>query len=556
MKQKTFVLSFIMVLLLTACSGAPSLAVKPNTNLVGQVAQTNPTPTTAAAAPAAAAPAPVIASNGSLAGYQSALEEIYKRVNPSVVLIQVVDQGNGSSNNSQINPFGNNNGNQGNSPQFSQGLGSGFVWDTQGHIVTNNHVVDGATNIQVTFYDGTTVPATVVGRDPDSDLAVIQVKETSVPLVPVQVADSTQVKVGQVAIAIGNPFGEQNTMTVGIVSGLGRSLPSSLTGPNGLTYSIPDIIQTDAPINPGNSGGVLLNDQGQLIGVTSAIESPVQASVGIGFVIPSSIVSKIVPQLISNGSVQHPYLGVTITSLTPDIATAMKLDPTTRGALVIDVTSGGPADKAGLHGSNNTTTIAGQQQPIGGDVITAIDGNAIKSSDELIAYLTDHTSVGQKVTLTILRDGKSQSIDVTLGDRPATAPQSSTSSQSNSNSGGTGNGVWLGITALPLSSAIAQQMGLPDSQTGVLVEQVVPGSPAAKAGLLAGTQTATINGQSITIGGDVITGIDGTTVTSMQDLQSYLATAQAGQQVSLDILRNGQSQQLSVTLEQRPANTP
>ncbi len=555
MKQKTLVLSIIMVLLLTACSGTAALGTSPTSNLVGQVAQTNPTPTTAPAAPAAS----VAVSSGALQAYQSALEDLYTRVNPSVVRVEVIDQTSGSNNGSQLNPFGNlpgqGNGNNNNNPQYSQGLGSGFVWDTQGHIVTNNHVVDGATNIQVTFYDGTTVPATVVGRDPDSDLAVIQVKETSVPLVPVQVADSTQVKVGQVAIAIGNPFGEQNSMSVGIVSGLGRSLPTDLTGQGGLSYTIPDIIQTDAPINPGNSGGVLLNDLGQVIGVTSAIESPVQASVGIGLVIPSSIVSRVVPQLISTGTYQHPYLGVTIATLTPDVATAMKLDAGQRGALVVDVTSGGPADKAGLHGSNSQTTIAGQQVPIGGDVITAVNGQAIKSSDDLIAYLADSTNVGQKVTLTILRNGASQPIDVTLGARPAQQSSTANQPQSNNNSSAS-NGVWLGISALTLAPDIAQQMGLPANQNGVLVEQVITGSPAEKAGLMAGTKTAVIGNQSVVVGGDVITAIDGNPITSMLDLQTFLSTAQAGQHVTLDILRNGQSQQVMVTLAERPANVP
>jgi S1-C subfamily serine protease len=548
MKQKILVLSFIMVLLLTACSGTASLGSQPTTNLVGQIAQVNPTPTTAAAAP-------ISLSSGALEGYQSALEALYARVSPSVVSVQVIDQTSASS--SQINPFPNNPGNQGNNnnPQYSQGLGSGFVWDAQGDIVTNNHVVDGATNIQVTFYDGTTVPATVVGRDPDSDLAVIKVSETSVPLVPVQMADSTQVKVGQVAIAIGNPFGLQNTMTVGIISGLGRSLPTNLTGTGGLSYTIPDIIQTDAPINPGNSGGVLLNDQGQVLGVTSAIESPVQASVGIGLVIPSSIVSRVVPQLISTGTYQHPYLGVTIASMTPDVATAMKLNAGQRGALVVDIASGGPAEKAGLQGSNGQTTIAGQAVQIGGDVIVAVNGQTIKSSDDLIAYLADNTNVGQKVTLTILRGGAQKSVDVTLAARPAQQPSQATQPQSNNN-GSVNNGVWLGISALTLVPQIAQQMGLPANQSGVLVEQVVTGSPAEKAGLQAGTKTAVIGNQSIVVGGDVITAIDGTSITSMLDLQTFLSTAQAGQQVTLDILRNGQSQKVMVTLAERPSNTP
>lgn len=546
MKQKTTLvsLSIIFVLLLTACSGtASALSNKPSSNLAGALAQVNPTATVA--------PAQVNLSSSALGIYQTALEDIYTRVNPSVVSINVVDQQTGtiSPNGS---PFFNAPGNQGNGQQYSQGLASGFVWDTQGNIVTNNHVIDGATKIQVTFDDGTTIPATVVGADPDSDLAVIKVDPAAHSLSPVQVADSTQVKVGQVAIAIGNPFGLENSMTVGIVSALGRSLPAGQANAAGTTYTIPDIIQTDAPINPGNSGGVLVNDQGQVIGVTSAIDSPVQASVGIGYVIPSSLVQRVVPELITNGKYEHTYLGVTIASLTPDMATAMKLDATQRGALVIEVVSGGPADKAGLQGSNDQITVDGQQLPVGGDIITAVNGQAVKSSDDLIAYLAEQTTVGQKVTLTILRSGKDQTMDVTLEARPAQpVVQQPTQPGSNANAG-----AWLGISAQPLVPAIAQAMGLPNNQTGVLVQQVVAGSPADQAGLKGSFKPVQINGQRVLVGGDVITAIDGQSVSSMNDLRGFLSTAQPGQQVTLDILRNGQSQQITVTLAEQPSTTP
>jgi S1-C subfamily serine protease len=249
MKQKTslITLSIVFIFLLTACSGtASALSSNLSNNVTGALAQVNPTPTVA--------PSTVTLSSSALAIYQTALEDIYAKVNPSVVSINVVDQQTVSS---PGNPFFNSPGNQGNGgQQYSQGLASGFVWDSQGNIVTNNHVVDGATTIQVTFADGTAIPATLVGTDPDSDLAVIKVDPKAHSLTPVQVADSTQVKIGQVAIAIGNPFGLENSMTVGIVSGLGRSLPTGQASASGSTYTIPDIIQTDAPINPGNSGGV------------------------------------------------------------------------------------------------------------------------------------------------------------------------------------------------------------------------------------------------------------------------------------------------------------
>ncbi len=345
--------------------------------------------------------------------WESELESIYSNVNPSVVLINVSAT---STRGGSRSPFS-----QG--PQQApaqQALGSGFVWDTNGYIVTNNHVIDGATRITVTFADGTTMPAKLVGADPNSDLAVIQVQAPANSLHPVQVADSNQVKVGQFAIAIGNPFGEQNTMTTGIISAIGRSLPvdngQALQGP---TYTIPDVIQTDAPINPGNSGGVLLNAQGQLIGVTQSIESNSGSSSGIGFAIPSAIVQKVVPSLIKSGHYDHPYLGISGTTVTPDLAQAMGLNANQRGALVAQVTPGGPAEKAGLQGSTKQTTVNGVPVEVGGDVITAINGQPIKSFDDLVAYLASSTTVNQTVNLTVLRDGKEQTVTLTIGARPA-----------------------------------------------------------------------------------------------------------------------------------------
>ena len=210
---------------------------------------------------------------------------------------------------------------QGQQPQqqYQSALGSGFVWDQNGDIVTNNHVVSGADKIEVTFSDGTIVPATLVGADPDSDLAVIKVDVPADKLHPVQLGDSSAVKVGQLAIAIGNPFGLEGTMTTGIISAVGRSLPANDNSTQ--SYTIPDVIQTDAPINPGNSGGVLVDVQGQVLGVTSAIESPVRASAGVGFAIPSAIVNNVVPALIKDGKYVHSWLGISGTTLVPDLAT-------------------------------------------------------------------------------------------------------------------------------------------------------------------------------------------------------------------------------------------
>jgi serine protease Do len=241
---------------------------------------------------------------------------------------------------------------------------------------------------------------------------------------PVQLADSTKAQVGQLAIAIGNPYGEQNTMTIGIISAVGRSLPIGGDSTQGMaaqgpTYTIPDVIQTDAPINPGNSGGVLLNTAGQVLGVTQSIESASGSSSGIGFAIPAAIVQQVVPALITSGHYDHPYLGISGTSLVPSLAQAMGLPMNQRGALIGDVTANGPAAKAGLVGSTTPATVDGMQTQVGGDVITAINGQPVNSFDDLVAYLARSTQVNQTVKLTILRGGKSMDIPLTLGTRPS-----------------------------------------------------------------------------------------------------------------------------------------
>ncbi len=418
--KTTKVLGIVMIVsvMILAGLGAWSVSQGALGNLNGVVsAQTEPTAT--AAAPVSTTN--VTAANASLAAFEATFEQIYAQVNPSVVNIEVVEQasaqpqvgGNGNGNNL---PFGH--------PQVGpqQALGSGFVWDKQGDIVTNNHVVDGASSISVTFSDGTTADAKVVGTDPFADLAVIKVDVSADLLQPVQIADSNQVKVGQIAIAIGNPFGFSGSMSEGIVSGLSRSIPADSSGntsASGGTYSIPDIIQTDAAINPGNSGGVLLNDQGQVIGVTAAIESSAQSSSGVGFVIPSAIVQQVVPSLIKTGKYDHPWLGLSGMTLTPDVAKAMNLNASQRGVLVITVVDNGPSAKAGLKPSNTQATVSGAQVNVGGDVITAINGQAVKRFEDLTSYLLSQTQPGQTVTLTVLRGGQEQTVKVTLGTIPA-----------------------------------------------------------------------------------------------------------------------------------------
>jgi S1-C subfamily serine protease len=498
-----------------------------------------------------------------LAAYQGALENIYVKVNPSVVNINVLQKATGYNfempegmpedmpfqfpsipgfpqspeapeySNPEI-------------PQYNQGLGSGFVWDEQGHIVTNNHVVEGADEIEVTFYDGTTLPAELIGSDPDSDLAVIKVDAGGDLLEPVSVANSDDVRVGQMGIAIGNPFGLEGTMTVGIISAIGRSMPVPSDFQSGASYSIPDVIQTDAPINPGNSGGVLVNDQGQVVGVTFAIESTNGSNAGIGFVIPSNIVQRVVPELISDGSFAHPYLGISGISLVPDIAEAMDLESNQRGVMVAEVPSGGPSDKAGLRGSDKPVTIDGQQFNVGGDVIIAINNELVKEMDDLIAYLSSDTEVGQEVTLTILRDGRQIEVEVKLEARPGSTVENTPAARASQGR------AWLGIQGANLTSEMAEEMDLPSKQSGVLVENVQTGSPADEGGLRGGFKSFEIDGQEILIGGDVIVSLNGENVDTINDLIELLGEHEPGDEVTLSVLRDGEEIDLEITLGTSP----
>jgi serine protease Do len=371
-----------------------------------QVTRRTATPTAAVAPQSTAAPAPVgtvmvITSSEE----EQLLEALYQRVNASVVNVMVTISASGGSRTTPTIP--------------QQGEGSGFVYDAQGHIITNNHVVAAADEIRVTFADGISVAAQVVGTDPDADLAVIQVDPKGLNLQPLPLGDSDALKVGQRVIAIGNPFGMPGTMTTGIVSALGRLLPSSGTADGG-RYNIPDIIQTDAAINPGNSGGPLLNIQGQVVGVNAAIESPVRGFAGIGLSIPANTVKKVVPALISQGFYEHPWLGIAGVTVSPAIAQANNLPEDQRGVLVATVTRGSPADKAQLRAARGTTSVQGQNIPVGGDVIVGMDGRPVKKMDDLISYLSRYTEVGQTVRLSVLRDGKPIEVSLTLAARPKT----------------------------------------------------------------------------------------------------------------------------------------
>ncbi|MCB0211254.1 MAG: trypsin-like peptidase domain-containing protein [Anaerolineae bacterium] len=497
--------------------------------------------------------APAITKNDTMTALETELEQIYSQVGPSVVSIQVSQKTNLAGASNSPFSFGRpfifpDNPQSPNAPQefYQHGAGSGFVWDKDGHIVTNNHVVNGADKITVTLADETVVPAEVVGTDPDSDLAVIKIDVPAAQLQPVTLSDSTKVKVGQLAVAIGNPFGLENTMTVGFVSALGRVLP--VTSGESLAvsepgFTIPDIIQTDASINPGNSGGVLVDDQGQVIGVTAAIESPARVSAGVGFAIPSAVVDKVVPALIESGHFEHSWLGLSGITLFPELADAMNLDTAQHGALVIQVTPDSPAAKAGLHGSDRQITIEDQQVLAGGDVITAIDGQPVTHFDDLVSYLAGSTTVGQKVELTILRQGKEETVSATLAGRPqpTEAPAQVTTPVK--------QGPSLGVEGIDMTPEIAKAMDLPTNQQGVLIEQIVLNSPADNADLNGSYMAVPINGHSTQIGGDVIVAVDDQPITGLADLRTYLGSRKPGQEITLTVMRDGKKVDVPVQLE-------
>jgi S1-C subfamily serine protease len=293
-------------------------------------------------------------------------------------------------------------------------LGSGFVYDNNGHIITNHHVVNGGGRLDVTFLDGNVYRARLIGSDPFTDLAVLYVQEVPADkLLPLPLADSSKIRIGEQVAAIGNPFGLSGSMTAGIVSGLGRLIPSQEAG----SFSIPDVIQTDAPINPGNSGGPLLNMRGEVIGINSAIFSTTGQFAGVGFAVPSDTVAKVIPALITTGSFNHPWLGVSGTDMTPGVAEALGLEQP-RGFLVVDVVSGSPAERAGIQGGDSESVIDGRPIELGGDVIIGIDDKPVRKIDDILVYLQREKSVGDNLKLTVLRDGQVQDVIAVLGARP------------------------------------------------------------------------------------------------------------------------------------------
>jgi putative serine protease PepD len=292
-----------------------------------------------------------------------------------------------------------------------RGTGSGFMVDDRGYILTNNHVVENADSLEVTLADKSKVPAKLIGRDPNNDLAVIRVSLPREKLTPLRLGDSAQLQVGQMAIAIGNPFGLDRTITRGVVSALGRSLKAD-TG-----RQIRNVIQTDAAINPGNSGGPLLNSRGEVIGINTAIFTPSGGSVGIGFAIPVNTAKKLLPELIARGRASHPWLGISGLDITPGLARTLNLS-VKGGVMIAQVAPGGPAARAGLRGSQRRVRVGNFMLTVGGDIIVALDGQKIGTVDDLTAFLDEQKKAGDDVRVDVLRDDKPTSVVVKLGELP------------------------------------------------------------------------------------------------------------------------------------------
>ena len=293
------------------------------------------------------------------------------------------------------------------------GVGSGFVFDKKGHIITNAHVIEDSTKTVVTFLDGRSYNAEIIGVDEYTDIGVIKVNADLKLLHPLSLGDSSNLQIGEPITAIGNPFGLSGSMTSGIVSQMGRLL--SIPGAAG--YSIPDVIQTDAAINPGNSGGPLLNMRGEIIGINTAIQSSTGEFTGVGFAIPSQTVAKIVPTLISEGEYKHPWIGISGKDIDPDMANIMGLKDAL-GFLIISVVEDSPASDAGLIGSDKTIEVEGRNYSIGGDVIVSVDGIDVRKIDDILIHLQRVKTVGDEMDLEILRDGRTTNVTIVLQERP------------------------------------------------------------------------------------------------------------------------------------------
>ncbi len=388
------ILSLLIVLWLTLVSlGCVALQT---------LTPTAPPPATEEAAQPTSTPgAPVVvAPDDTVAALESQVEAVYSAAGDAVVNISVTSLAYDFFRNAI--------------PQ--EGTGSGFIYDDAGHIVTNYHVVENAEDIQVTFADGMTIPAEIVGADPANDLAVIRVDPTQHSLPPVSLGDSDALRVGQFVVAIGNPFGLEQTVTFGVISSLGRVIDS----PEGGRF-IGEAIQTDAAINPGNSGGPLLDLRGRVIGVNAQIISPSRANAGIGFAIPVNTVRRVVPELIANGRYAHPWMGVELFDLSRWAEALQQAgeEMPDEGLLILSVVPGSPADEVGLQGGQRKITVGNARDfPAGGDVITALDGEPVYTWSDLNIYLELQTRVGDTLQVTVLRDGEELTLPLTLIERP------------------------------------------------------------------------------------------------------------------------------------------
>lgn len=391
---KTLLLIAVFIATLLACQSLNNLSLVPNN--LSNTTQDTPLAQTSFALPVSSGLAST-PSAPNLIALQDTLVNLYEKVNPGVVSIRVLTES-------------------------GDGLGSGFVYDEQGHILTNYHVIEGQTDLEIDFPSGYKTRGKVIGTDTDSDLAVLKVEAPKEEIHPLPLGDSSQVRVGQTVVAIGNPFGLSGTMTLGIISAKGRTLESLREAPGGGRFTAGDILQTDAAINPGNSGGPLLNLNGEVIGINRAIrtlnftltEEPVNS--GVGFAIAINIAKRVVPALITEGQYDYPYLGITSMNDIGLIEQEALGLPRSTGAYVISVTPNSPADKAGLRGGSKPTSISGLNA--GGDLIIAIEGQPVRDFGELLSYLINYKSPGDVVKLTVLRGENELTLDLTLGKRP------------------------------------------------------------------------------------------------------------------------------------------
>ncbi|MDA0265046.1 MAG: trypsin-like peptidase domain-containing protein [Chloroflexi bacterium] len=396
----------LLLFVLAACGGSAATQAPDAASGAANTTQVSDTGSAGGTESEAAPVLQRLTADEIVAAQETVMARIYQTALPAVVNIQVIQ---GLEGNEGTGPFVN-------PPEdfLQRGEGSGFVWDDKGRIVTNQHVVEGAETVTVVFADRTQVLAKVLGGDVDSDLAVLELQEPIKGLAPIELGDSGEVQVGQLAIAIGAPFGQTFTMTSGIVSAVGRTMRSGSS-----QFTVPEVIQTDAPINPGNSGGPLLDRRGRVVGINTQILSRSGGNAGVGLAVPINIAKKVVPALIADGKYEYSWLGISGAPVSPDVAQLMELPKGTQGALVISVSDDSPAFEAGLTGSDRTETVNGIRYALGGDTITGINGSKIRDMTDLIVYLTNNTRPGDEVMLEVIhQDGSTDELPVVLGTRP------------------------------------------------------------------------------------------------------------------------------------------